>query len=140
MKSRKMKCCFCFQGWVWFFHLFLQIPIFKESSGDVGNDIQILDCMPSACLFLQHPVNCRNMVGLSHISLALKPCIFKKVCTRLCSWKYYSVLQFTDDALEIICVKATMEGPAWSLFNPVLFRTCRGIDAISELSPWRRAY
>lgn len=53
------------------------------------------DSLPSACLFLQHIVNCRNMVRFSHLSLALKPCIFQKVCTRFCSWKCYSVLQFT---------------------------------------------
>lgn len=65
----------------------------------VGSDIQILIVCLLRIYFLQHTVNCRNMVGFSYISLALKPWIFKKVNTRFCLWECYNILQFTNDFL-----------------------------------------
>lgn len=74
-----------FQRWVWILQLFLQIPILKTDFWSAWQGHSNPERMPSVCLFiylfiLQHTENCRNAVRFSWISLALKLCVFKKVC------------------------------------------------------------
>lgn len=63
--------------------------------------------MPSACLFLQHSVNCRNVARFSRVSLALKP----YVCARFAHGNLRVFHSLQTISFDNVC--------EYSLFKPV---------------------